>query len=100
MYRAIRILMTLTCLALAACNGTALVTLTATAPSVTHFLTYRVTLVSVALQQANGGSSQNVLPAPVSVDLTQLTDISEILSAATVKKGTYTSVTVTLDYSN
>jgi Domain of unknown function (DUF4382) len=100
MYRITRILATLTCLALAACNGTALVTLTATPATVTHFLTYRVMLVSVALQQANGGSSQNVLPAPVSVDLTQVTDVSEILSAATVKKGTYTSVAVTLDYSN
>ena len=100
MHRVTRILATLTCLALAACNGTALVTLTATPSTFTHFLTYRVMLVSVALQQANGGSSQNVLPAPLSVDLTQLTDVSEILSAATVKKGTYASVAVTLDFSN
>src|ERR1019366_3031527 len=88
-------------LALAACNGTALVTLTATPASVTSFLTYRVALVSLSLQDsAGGGSSEQVLPAALSVDLTQVTDVSEILGASTIKKGTYTSVTVTVDYSN
>ncbi len=87
-------------MALAACNGTALVTMTATPATVTGFLTYRVTLDSVALQQASGGSSQNVLPAPVSIDLAQMTSFSDILSAATVKKGTYSSVIVTIDFTN
>lgn len=95
----------LSCVALSACNGTALVTLTATqAPATTapavSFLTYRVTVTSIALQQANGGDAQNVLSSPVSVDLAQATNFSEIVSAATVKKGTYASATVTLDYSH
>jgi hypothetical protein len=103
-----RTLALLACLALAACDGTALVTLTATpattltAPPgvVSGFLTYRVTLLSVALQQSSDSGSQNVLSAPVSIDLAQATNFSEILSSATVKKGTYTSAGVTLDYSN
>ncbi len=103
-----RILPLLACLALAACDGTALVTLTATpattlAPPpavVSGFLTYRVTLASVALQQSSSGDSQNVLPSPVSIDLAQATNFSEILSAASVRKGTYTSAAVTLDYTN
>jgi hypothetical protein len=100
MKRLHRILAILTCVALAACNGTALVTMTATPASVTGFLTYRVTLDSVALQQASGGSSQNVLAAPVSIDLAQMTSFSDILSAATVKKGTYSSAIVTIDFTN
>ena len=43
-------------LALAACNGTAVVTLTST-PSTDTFLTYRVGLVSVQLQTSNGRKS-------------------------------------------
>jgi hypothetical protein len=103
-----RILALLAFLALAACDGTALVTLTATPAttltatpgSVNGFLTYRVTLVSVALQQSSGSASQNVLPSPVSIDLVQSTNFSEILGSSSVTKGTYTGVTVTLDYSN
>ena len=83
---------------LVACNGTALVTLTATSQQNT-FLAYRVGLVSVRLQTASGGSSLTVLPAATMVDFTQLTDVSEIIGAAAVKKGTYTSVVLTLDYS-
>ncbi len=86
--------------ALAGCDGTALVTLTATPATVTGFLTYRVALNSVSLQTSDGGSAQSVAPAGLSVDFTQITDLSEILGAATVKKGTYTSATVTLDYSH
>jgi hypothetical protein len=100
MNRATRILAFLTCLALAACNGTALVTLTATPSGATNFLAYRVTLDSIALQQSSGGSTQNVLPGPLSMDLAQDTGVSEILSAATIKKGTYTSAVVTIDYTN
>jgi hypothetical protein len=100
MKRVTRILAILTCAVLAACNGTALVTLTATPATVTGFLTYRVTLVSVALQQASGGSSQNVLPAPLSIDMAQMTSVSEILSAATLKKGTYSGAVVTIDYTD
>ncbi|MFI4890456.1 MAG: hypothetical protein ACHQIL_07985 [Steroidobacterales bacterium] len=95
-----RTLAMLACLVLAACNGTALVTLTATPASVARFLTYRVTLVSVALQDSSGSSSQTVVPAGLSVDLAQTTSISEIIGSSSVRKGTYTGVTVTVDYSN
>ena len=45
-----RILAILTCVAPAACNGTALVPLTVTPSSATDFPTYRVTLNFIALQ--------------------------------------------------
>ena len=95
-----RILSLAGCLALAACNGTALVTLTATPASVTGFLAYRVKLVAVEIQDSSGAGSQSVLPAALSVDLAQVTSVGEILSASTVKKGNYTRVTVRLDYSH
>jgi hypothetical protein len=103
-----RILALLACLALAACDGTAVVTLTATPATtlaatpgtVSGFLTYRITLVSVALQQSSGSGSENVLASPVSIDLAQSTNFSEILGSSSIRKGTYTSVAVTLDYSN
>jgi hypothetical protein len=86
-------------LALAACNGTAVVTMTSTA-STDNFLAYRVELVSVQLQTANGNSSLTVLPASTIVDFATLTNMDEVLGAAQVSKGTYTSAVITLDYSS
>jgi|HubBroStandDraft_1064217.scaffolds.fasta_scaffold00636_5 hypothetical protein len=87
-------------LALAACNGTAVVTLTSTA-SQDNFLAYRVGLVSVQLQPSSSGKSAlNILPASTTVDMTTLTDLSEVLGAAAVSKGDYKSALVTLDYSS
>jgi len=85
--------------ALAACNGTALATLTATA-SPTAFLTYRVNLVGVTLQNSSstGSTSVNLFPTTTTVDLAKLANLSEVLGLATVKKGNYTSVLVTVDY--
>src|SRR5271170_5512804 len=85
-------------LALAACNGTAVVTMTSTA-SQDNFLAYRVGLVSVQLQASSGKSGLTVLPASTTVDFATLTDVSEVLGAAAVTKGTYTSALITLDYS-
>jgi hypothetical protein len=85
-------------LALAACNGTAIVTLTSTA-STDNFLAYRVGLVSVQLQTSGGKSGLTVLPASTTVDFATLTDVSEVLGAAAVAKGSYTSALITLDYS-
>jgi len=82
-------------LALAACNGTAVVTLTSTR-SQDNFLAYRVGLVSVQLE---GKSALNILPASTTVDFATLTDLSEVLGAAAVAKGSYKSAVVTLDYS-
>lgn len=85
-------------LGLAACNGTAVVTLTSTA-SQDNFLAYRVGLVSVQLESSGGKSALKILPARTTVDLATLTDVSEVLGAAAVAKGTYKSALVTLDYS-
>jgi hypothetical protein len=85
-------------LLLAACSGTAVVTMTSTA-STDNFLAYRVGLVAVQLQASSGNSGLTVLPASTTVDFATLTDVSEVLGAASVTKGTYTSALITLDYS-
>jgi hypothetical protein len=85
-------------LAAAACTGTAVVTVTAT-PSSDNFLAYRVGLAAVQLQTSDGKSTLKVLPAEMTVDFTQLLDLSEVLGAPSVSKGTYTSAVITLDYS-
>jgi hypothetical protein len=97
--RPLAALMGLALLALAACSGTAVVTMTSTA-STDNFLAYRVGLVSVQLQGSGGNSGLTVLPASTTVDFTTLTDVSEVLGASPVTKGTYTSALVTLDYSS
>jgi hypothetical protein len=97
--RLLAALMGLALLALAACNGTAVVTMTSTA-STDNFLAYRVGLVSVQLQGSGGKSGLTVLPASTTVDFATLTDVSEVLGASPVSKGTYTSALVTLDYSS
>jgi hypothetical protein len=85
-------------LAAAACTGTAVVTVTAT-PSTDNFLAYRVGLAAVQLQTSDGKSTLKVLPAQMTVDFTQLLDLSEVLGAPAVSKGTYASAVITLDYS-
>ena len=86
-------------LALPGCSGTAVVTMTSTA-SPDNFLAYRVGLVSVQLQASSGNSGLTLLPASTTVDLTTLTDVSEVLGAASATQGTYTTALITLDYSS
>ena len=86
--------------ALAACNGSAVVTLTAT-PSTDTYLAYRVGLVSVQLQTSSGSKSVNVLPAGTTVDLARLVNLSEVIgSSSSVQTGTFKQAVVTLDYSS
>jgi hypothetical protein len=85
--------------ALAACNGTAVVTLTST-PSTDTFLAYRVGLVSVQLQGSNGRNSVSVLPAGTTVDLARLVNLSEVVGSSSVKTGTFKQAVVTLDYTS
>ena len=92
-------LLTAASLALAACNGTAVVTLTATQLQ-NSFLAYRIALTSVQLQTSGGKSSLKVLPAGTTADLAALGDVSEVLGAAAVAKGSYTSAVITVDFSN
>lgn len=85
-------------LALAACNGTAYVSLTSTPAAVTKFLAYRVGIVSIKLEDSTGAGAQQLLPAATTVDLTTLADVDEVLGATTVKQGKYSMAVVTLDY--
>jgi hypothetical protein len=86
-------------LALAACNGTAVVTLTST-PSTDTFLAYRVNLVSVQLQTKSGRNSANALPSSTTVDLARLTNLADMVGAVGVAQGNFSQVAVTLDYSS
>jgi hypothetical protein len=85
-------------LAIAACGGSAVVTLTAT-PSSDTFITYRVGLASIRLQTSSGKSGVTVLPTQTVVDFTKLLDLSEVVGAPAVAKGTYTDALITLDFS-
>jgi hypothetical protein len=86
-------------LAIAACSGSTVVTLTAT-PSSDRFITYRVGVASIQLRTSSGKPSQMLLPAETTVDFTKVTDLSEVLGAPTVPKGTYSAAEITLDYSS
>src|ERR1700733_11514920 len=67
-------------LTIAACNGSTVVTLTAT-PSSDPFITYRVGVASIQLQTSSGKPSTMILPAETTVDFTKVTDLSELLGA-------------------
>lgn len=84
--------------AVAACSGSAVVTMTAT-PSTDPFVTYRVGLASIQLRTSSGKPSLMILPAETTVDFTKVTDLSEVLGAPSVPKGTYAGAEITLDYS-
>ncbi len=86
-------------LALAACNGSTVVTLTSV-PSTDTFLTYRVGLVSIQVQNSNGRRAVQILPSNTTVDLAQLVNLSEVVGEGTVTAGNFTEAVVTLDYSS
>jgi hypothetical protein len=69
-------------------------------PSTDTFLAYRVGLSSVQLTTSSGKSGLQILPSSTTVDFAQLTGVSEVLGAAAVAKGTYTTALITLDYSS
>src|SRR5580704_12654435 len=85
-------------LAITACSGGTVVTLTAT-PSSDPFVAYRVGVASIQLTTSTGKPSLMILPAETTVDFTRVTDLSEVLGAPTVPKGTYSGAEITLDYS-
>jgi hypothetical protein len=86
-------------LGLVACNGKAVVTLTST-PSTDNFLTYRVGLRSIQLQEANGGRVTQILPSSTTVDLATLTNLSEVVGSSNINRGNYALAVITLDYSS
>jgi hypothetical protein len=85
-------------LIMTACSGSAVVTLTAT-PSSDPFIIYQVGLASVQLTKSGNKAGLVILPAETTVDFTKLFNLSEVLGAPGVPKGTYTSALITLDYS-
>ncbi len=76
--------------------GTALISLT-DAPG--DFVSYIVGIDSLTLTRADGQVVQTV-PVTTQVDLAQLVNLSEILSAEQIPAGSYTSATLTLDYTH
>jgi hypothetical protein len=63
------------------------------------FLTYTVDVTALTLKRADG-TVVNVLPQTTTVDFAQYSDLDEFLSLADMPLGTYTSGTITLDYSS
>lgn len=81
---------------LSTANGVAMVTLT-DAPG--DFLSYRVNVGSLKLTRADG-TAVETLPAAARVDFARLVNLSEVISARQVPAGTYTGVSMTVDYSS
>jgi hypothetical protein len=84
---------------LAACNGSAVVTLTAI-PSTDTYLAYRVGLTSVQLETSSGRTAGGVLPKATTVDLARLTNLADVVGTASLTAGNYDRALVTLDYSS
>jgi hypothetical protein len=74
--------------------GTPVVTLSSTN---TQFTSYVVTISGITLSGANNVFA-SLLYQPMVVDLARQTDISEVVEASAVPAETYTSATITLDY--
>jgi hypothetical protein len=77
-------------------SGQALIGLTDAAGD---FVTYQVDVTSLTLTKANGAVVET-LPLKTSVDFTQLTDMTEFLTAGMIPLGDYTKAVLTLDYSS
>jgi hypothetical protein len=78
----------------AATCGSAVATLTDAAGD---FLTYQVGLVSLQLKKSDG-TLVETLPAGTTVDLVQLVNLSEIITAGQIPNGEYVAALVTVDY--
>ncbi len=63
------------------------------------FLTYTVDVVSLSLKKANGAAVE-VLPVSPRVDFSQLVDLTEFVTAASIPNGEYVAGTIRLDYSH
>jgi hypothetical protein len=85
--------------ALAACNGSSMVVTLTSTPSSDNYIAYRVALASVQLQTSSGKTGLTIVPTETTVDFTKLLDLSEVIGAPSVAKGTYTGAVITLDYS-
>ncbi len=63
------------------------------------FVSYIVDVLSITLTRADGGSVET-LPADTRVDFAELSELSELLSAATLVPGDIVGGTIRLDYTN
>lgn len=63
------------------------------------FVSYSVDVLSVTLQRRGGGTVE-VLPATTRIDFAQLTDLSDLLSVATLAPGDIVGGKIRLDYTN
>ncbi|MEM8547232.1 MAG: DUF4382 domain-containing protein [Pseudomonadota bacterium] len=63
------------------------------------FATYAVDVLSIALERANG-TVVETLPNATRVDFSELTEVTEFVSIATIPSGAYTSATIRLDFAN
>ena len=63
------------------------------------FVSYLVDVVSIELKRTNG-DIVNVLPTRTRIDFTQLAELTELLSVASVPVGNYDKVSLRLDYTN
>jgi hypothetical protein len=63
------------------------------------FLTYTVDVTGITLKRKDG-TVVNVLPQTTTVDFAQYSDLDEFLTLADMPLGTYTSGSITLDYSS
>lgn len=63
------------------------------------FVTYIVDVTSIQLHRSNG-DIVNALPARTRIDFTQLAEVTELLSVASVPAGNYVKAVLQLDYAN
>jgi hypothetical protein len=63
------------------------------------FDSYSVDVVSLSLKKADG-SAVETLPVQPRIDFTDLVDLKELVTAATIPNGTYVSGTMRLDFTN
>jgi hypothetical protein len=63
------------------------------------FVSYAVDVTSLKLQRADG-STVETMPLKTRIDFTQVADLTEFFTIATVPAGTYTRAVLTLDFTN
>jgi hypothetical protein len=78
--------------------GTGVVTMSDLSGDFTGFSSYVINIDSITLTR-NDGLIVEPLAQPETVDLVKLHDLSEFVEAPAIPVGTYTSITLTLDYS-
>jgi hypothetical protein len=76
--------------------GTAYLTIT---DATGDFTSYTVDVTSLRLTKADGAVVET-LPVKTRIDFTQLVNVTEFVTAATIPNGDYVSATMTVDYTN